>query len=42
MNEVTSVTTGEVRMSYVHLFKPYAVSAGSGRKVSGDDPGSED
>lgn len=28
MNEATNVTTGEVRLSYVHLFKPYAYQAG--------------
>lgn len=32
MNEVTSVTTGEVRMSYVHLFKPYAYQPGQEEK----------
>ncbi|MEI3133030.1 MAG: hypothetical protein V8S75_02725 [[Ruminococcus] torques] len=41
MNEVTNVTTGEVRLSYVHLFKPYAY-AGTGRKISGNNPGPED
>ncbi len=34
MNEVTRVTTGEVRMSYVHLFKPYAFQPGQEEKYS--------
>lgn len=32
MNELTSVTTGEVRLSYVHLFKPYAYQPGQEEK----------
>lgn len=32
MNELTNVTTGEVRMSYVHLFKPYAYQPGQEEK----------
>ena len=28
MNELTNVTTGEARLSYVHLFKPYAYQPG--------------
>lgn len=32
MNESTNVTTGEVRMSYVHLFKPYAYQPGQEEK----------
>ena len=28
MNDLTNVTTGEVRLSYVHLFKPYAFQPG--------------
>lgn len=32
MNELTNVTTGEVRLSYVHLFKPYAYQAGQDEK----------
>ena len=28
MNDMTRVTTGEVRLSYVHLFRPYAFQAG--------------
>lgn len=34
MNEVTNVTTGEVRLSYVHLFKPYAAMQGQEEKYS--------
>ena len=34
MNDMTNVTTGEVRLSYVHLFKPYAHSAGQEEKYS--------
>lgn len=34
MNDLTSVTTGEVRLSYVHLFKPYAHQAGQEEKFS--------
>lgn len=34
MNELTNVTTGEVRLSYVHLFKPYAVTPGQEEKYS--------
>ncbi len=30
--EVTNVTTGKVRMSYVHLFKPYAYQQGQEEK----------
>ena len=30
--DITNVTTGEVRMSYVHLFKPYAYQAGQEEK----------
>ena len=32
MNELTNVTTGEVRLSYVHLFKPYAHQPGQEEK----------
>lgn len=32
MHELTNVTTGEVRMSYVHLFKPYAYQPGQEEK----------
>ena len=34
MNDLTRVTTGEVRLSYVHLFKPYAFQAGQEEKFS--------
>lgn len=34
MDNVTSVTTGEVRLSYVHLFKPYAAMQGQEEKYS--------
>ena len=34
MNELTNITTGEVRLSYVHLFKPYAAMAGQEEKYS--------
>lgn len=34
MNDLTNVTTGEVRLSYVHLFKPYAFQAGQEEKFS--------
>lgn len=34
MNELTNVTTGEVRLSYVHLFKPYAAMVGQEEKYS--------
>lgn len=34
MNELTNVTTGEVRLSYVHLFKPYAAMQGQEEKFS--------
>lgn len=34
MNEVTNVTTGRVRLSYVHLFKPYASMQGQEEKYS--------
>lgn len=32
MNDLTNVTTGEVRLSYVHLFKPYAYQPGQEEK----------
>ena len=35
MNELTNVTTGEVRLSYVHLFKPYAYQPGQEEKYQG-------
>lgn len=34
MNELTNVTTGEARLSYVHLFKPYAAMPGQEEKYS--------
>lgn len=34
MNELTNVTTGEVRLSYVHLFRPYAAMQGQEEKYS--------
>lgn len=34
MNESTNVTTGEVRLSYVHLFKPYAATPEQEEKYS--------
>lgn len=34
MNDLTNVTTGEVRLSYVHLFKPYAAMQGQEEKYS--------
>ena len=34
MNELTNVTTGEVRFSYAHLFKPYAAMPGQEEKYS--------
>ena len=34
MNELTNVTTGKVRLSYVHLFKPYAPTQGQEEKFS--------
>ena len=34
MDNVMNVTTGEVRMSYVHLFKPYAAMQGQEEKYS--------
>ena len=34
MDNVMNVTTGEVRMSYVHLFKPYAAMQGREEKYS--------
>ncbi len=34
MENLTNVTTGEVRLSYVHLFKPYAFQAGQAEKYS--------
>lgn len=37
MENLTNVTTGKVRLSYVHLFKPYAYQPGQEEKfqVSG-------
>lgn len=32
MSDLTNVTTGEARLSYVHLFKPYAFQAGQEEK----------
>ena len=34
IGEATNVTTGEVRLSYVHLFKPYAAVPGQEEKYS--------
>ena len=34
MNELTNVTTGRARLSYVHLFKPYAYQPGQEEKFS--------
>ena len=34
MDNVCNVTTGEVRMSYAHLFKPYAAMPGQEEKYS--------
>lgn len=34
MDSLTNVTTGEVRFSYVHLFKPYAFQPGQEEKYS--------
>ena len=34
IGEVTNVTTGKVRLSYVHLFKPYAYQQGQEEKYS--------
>lgn len=34
MNDLTNVTTGEVRLSYCHLFKPYAAMLGQEEKYS--------
>lgn len=34
MDNLTNVTTGEVRLSYVHLFKPYAFQPGQEEKYS--------
>lgn len=34
MDNLTNVTTGEVRLSYVHLFKPYAAVPGGEEKFS--------
>ena len=34
MDNLTNVTTGEVRFSYVHLFKPYAFQQGQEEKYS--------
>lgn len=34
IGEITNVTTGEVRLSYTHLFKPYAAQPGQEEKFS--------
>ena len=34
MIEMTNVTTGEVRFSYVHVFKPYAAQPGQEERYS--------
>ncbi len=34
MNNIMNVTTGKVRLSFVHLFKPYAFQAGQEEKFS--------
>lgn len=34
MDNLTNVTTGEVRLSFVHLFKPFAAMAGQEEKYS--------
>lgn len=34
MNELTNVTTGKARLSFVHLFKPYAFTPGQEEKFS--------
>jgi hypothetical protein len=34
MNDLTNITTGEVRLSYVHLCKPYAYQPGQEEKFS--------
>ena len=34
MSDLTNVTTGEVRLSYCHLFKPYAAMIGQEEKYS--------
>lgn len=34
IEDIKNVTTGEVRLSYVHLFKPYAFQAGQDEKFS--------
>ena len=34
MNEMTNVTTGEVRFSYVHVFKPYSAMQGQDERYS--------
>lgn len=34
MDNLTNVTTGKVRLSYVHLFKPYAAMVGQEEKYS--------
>lgn len=34
MDNATNITTGEVRLSYVHLFKPYAAVQGQEEKYS--------
>lgn len=34
IGELTNVTTGEVRLSFVHLFKPYAFQVGKEEKYS--------
>ena len=34
IGEATNVTTGKARLSYVHLFKPYAAMQGQEEKFS--------
>ena len=34
IGEATNVTTGKVRLSYAHLFKPYAAMQGQEEKYS--------
>lgn len=34
IGDATNVTTGEARLSYVHLFKPYAAMQGQEEKFS--------
>ena len=34
MGDLTNVTTGKARLSYVHLFKPYAHTPGQEEKFS--------